>query len=250
MIVASVLVGGALASGGASAINHAADVDLDATMRRTRTRPVAAGRVRPRDAFLFGVGLNCAAFAVLLFGANLIAASITMAGTLTYVFVYTLWLKRSTVHNIVIGGAAGAVPPMVGWAAVTGGLALPAWYLFAIVFFWTPPHFWALAILMKDDYRAAGVPMLPVVAGIAETSRTILLYTVVLTALTALLYVAIESLGPLYLGGALSAGALFILFAARLWRTGSRAAAGALYRFSLIYLALVFSLLMVDGSVM
>ena len=247
-IVASVLAGGALAAGGASAINHALEADLDVAMRRTHARPVAAGRVRARDAFIFGFLLNVAAFAVIFFGANLLAGLLAASGTLIYVFVYTLWLKRSSTQNIVIGGAAGAVPPLVGWAAVTGDLSLPAWYLFAIVFFWTPPHFWALAILIEDDYRAAGVPMLPVVAGAHSTSWAILLYTLLLAPLTALLYVAAEGLGIVYLAGALALGAGFVLLALRQYLVGTRAATASLYRFSLLYLALLFVIVMIDGS--
>jgi protoheme IX farnesyltransferase len=224
-------------------------VDVDGAMRRTRGRPVATGRVRPRQAIIFGVALNAAAFAVILLGANLLAASLAIAGTIIYVFVYTLWLKRATAHNIVIGGAAGAVPPLVGWAAVTGTLDLPAWYLFAIVFFWTPPHFWALAILIRDDYRAAGVPMLPVVVGVKETARAIFLYTLLLLPLSVLLYVASERLGTVYLAGALAAGAIYTLLAALLWVWESRPATARLYRFSLLYLAILFVLVMVDGSI-
>lgn len=248
-IVASVLVGGALAAGGAGAINHAAEVDVDSAMRRTRGRPVAAGRVRPRQAIIFGAALNAAAFAVLLLGANLLAASLAISGTIIYVFVYTLWLKRTTAQNIVIGGAAGAVPPLVGWAAVTGTLDLPAWYMFAIVFFWTPPHFWALAILIRDDYRTAGVPMLPVVAGVKETARVIVLYTLLLLPLSVLLYVAAERLGTIYLTGVLVAGVVYTLLAALLWIRVSRPATARLYRFSLLYLAVLFVLVMVDGSI-
>jgi protoheme IX farnesyltransferase len=247
-IVVAVLVGGALASGGASAINQALEGELDVAMRRTSNRPVASGRVGIRHAIVYGLVLNVGAFAVLVVGANLLAALLTLSGTLIYVFVYTMWLKRSTTQNIVIGGAAGAVPPMVGWAAVTGDITLPAWYLFAIVFFWTPPHFWALAIMIKDDYKAAGVPMLPVVVGFNETRRAIFLYTWILLGLTSLLYVTIEHLSLMYLGGSLGLGVIYIGFAARLWRNTERRAVVALYLYSLLYLTLLFGLMMVDAS--
>ena len=172
-----VLGAGALASGGANALNHFLDRDIDARMRRTKDRPVAALRIRPREALVFGVVTNVIAFVLFVTLVNLLSAVLTLSATLFYVFVYTMALKRSSPQNIVIGGAAGALPPMIGWTAVTGSLALPAVYMFAIVFFWTPPHFWALALLLKDDYASVGVPMLPVVAGVPETKRNIFLYT-------------------------------------------------------------------------
>ena len=245
LILASVLVGGALASGGASSINHALEAELDVAMRRTRSRPVASGRVSPRHALTYGLILNAAAFAVILLGANLLAATLTMTGTVIYVLVYTLWLKRSTTQNIVIGGAAGAIPPLVGWVAVTGRVALPSWYLFSIVFFWTPPHFWALAIMIKDDYKMAGVPMLPVVVGVRETRRAMFLYTLILTAL---LYVTTDQLSLFYLIGALTLGAAYIYCSARLWWKKGRGPVVTLYKFSLLYLGLLFTLIMVDAS--
>ena len=185
-IATAVLVGGALAAGGAHALNHYFDRDIDAVMGRTSGRPVAAGRVTPQRAFVFGVLLNAAAFLMLTSMANTLSAVLTLSATLFYVLVYTMGLKRTTPHNIVIGGAAGAVPPMVGWAAITGEVGIEALYMFSIVFFWTPPHFWALALLIKDDYARAGVPMLPVVAGVAETKLQIFLYTLMLVALSVL----------------------------------------------------------------
>ena len=247
-IVAAVLVGGALASGGASSINQALEGELDVAMRRTSNRPVASGRVGIRHAIVYGLILNVAAFALIVVGANLLAALITMSGTLIYVVIYTIWLKRSTTQNIVIGGAAGAVPPMVGWAAVTGDITLPAWYLFAIVFFWTPPHFWALAIMIKDDYKAAGVPMLPVIVGFNETRRAIFLYTWILLGLTSLLYVTTDHLSAVYLAGSLVLDVIYIGFAGRLWWTTERRAVVELYLYSLLYLALLFGLMMVDAS--
>ena len=184
-LVMLVLAGGALASGGANAINHYLDRDIDRLMRRTTNRPVASGRVSARNALGFGITLNALAFGILAWGVNPIAAGLTLGATLFYVFVYTLGLKRRTPHNIVIGGAAGAFPPVIGWTAVTGSLDLPALFLFAIVFFWTPPHFWALSLLIKDDYARASVPMLPLVTGARETRRQIFLHTLLLIALTA-----------------------------------------------------------------
>src|SRR4051795_6304661 len=173
-------LGGALSAGGAGAINHAVDRDIDRTMARTADRPVASGRVSARAATIFGLTLASASFLLLSLTVNPLAATLSLSGFLGYVCVYTLWLKRRTPQNIVIGGAAGAVPPLVAWAAVTGGLSGMAFYMFAIVFFWTPPHFWALSLLMKDEYAKAGIPMLPVVRGEEETRRQILLYTVLL----------------------------------------------------------------------
>ena len=247
-LIATVIIGGALASGGASALNHWLDRDIDRKMERTSTRPVASERVSGRQALVFGLVLNALAFALLWWGANLLAASLAMGGSVFYVLVYTKWLKRTTAQNIVVGGAAGAVPPLVGWAAVTGGLTLPAFYLFAIIFFWTPPHFWALALLIRRDYAEAGVPMLPVVAGEESTRRHILLYTLALTMLSLLLYLATDSLGPVYLVSATALGLGFVAFAVRLFkRTGPRAAA-PIYRYSLAYLALLFLAIMGDGA--
>ena len=178
------VLGGSLASGGAGAVNHWYDRDIDAQMARTATRPVPAGRISPRAALAFGISLAVLSFVQLSLTVNLLAAVLALSGFLGYVFVYTIWLKRSTPQNIVIGGAAGAVPPLVAWAAVTGHVELTALYLFAIVFYWTPPHFWALSLLMKDEYARVGVPMMPVVRGETETRQLIVLYTVLLVALT------------------------------------------------------------------
>ena len=243
-----VLVGGAMASGGASVLNHTMERDLDQMMRRTSTRPVASSRVPVRHALTFGVTLTVLAFLVLWLGANLLSALLAMGGTVLYLLVYTRWLKRSTVQNIVIGGAAGAMPPLVGWAAVTGDLSLPAYYLFAIVFFWTPPHFWALALLIRRDYAAAEIPMLPVVHGEPTTRRSILLYTLVLTAITLMLYPVADRLGYLYLTGAVVLGLLFIGYAVRLLVQGGRKAAAHTYLYSLLYLALLFAVIMTDSA--
>src|SRR5436305_1776987 len=198
-------LGGALSAGGAGAINHAVDRDIDRIMARTADRPVASGRISPRAAIAFGTLLGCASFTLLALTVNPLAAALSISGLFGYVFVYTLWLKRSTPQNIVIGGAAGAVPPLVAWAAVTGGLSGTALFLFAIVFFWTPPHFWALALLIRDQYAAAKVPMLPVVRGERTTTRQIVLYSLLLVGLTLLPFFW-HTLGLVYLGSALALG--------------------------------------------
>jgi protoheme IX farnesyltransferase len=241
-------LGGALSAGGAGAINHAIDRDIDRTMARTAGRPVASGRISPAAAIAFGVLLGCASFALLSLAVNPLAAALSLSGLLGYVFVYTLWLKRSTPQNIVIGGAAGAVPPLVAWAAVTGGLSGTSLYLFAIVFFWTPPHFWALSLLMKDEYAKAGVPMLPVVRGEGETRRQILLYTVLLYAVTQLPFCA-GGMGIAYLVPSMALGAIFIYCAVKLLRTGERRWALRTYLYSLSYLALLFLAMAVDANV-
>jgi protoheme IX farnesyltransferase len=232
-------LGGSLSTGGAAAINHAIDRDIDRTMARTADRPVASGRVSPVAAIAFGCLLGGLSFLLMATQINVLAASLSLSGLLGYVFVYTLWLKRRTPQNIVIGGAAGAVPPLVAWAAMTGGLSGMAFYLFAIVFFWTPPHFWALSILMKEDYEAARIPMLPVVAGEDETRRQIMLYTVLLYAVTQLPFCA-GGLGVAYLVPSMVLGALFIGSSYMLLRTKSRSWALRTYLFSMLYLALLF----------
>jgi len=249
-ILAATLIGGAAASGGASSLNHYFDRDIDERMRRTRHRPLPAHRVSTRVAVIWGIALNVIAFAVLAVFTNLLAALLALGGTVFYIVVYTLWLKRTTAQNIVIGGAAGAIPPLVGWAAITGSLDLAAWLLFAIVFFWTPAHFWALALLIRDDYERAGVPMLPVVRGDEATAWNILAYAASLLPLTLLLFI-IGGLGYLYLAAAIILGALFIGYAFRLLRTGAvrrRAMARAVYLYSLLYLALLFVAIMVDST--
>jgi protoheme IX farnesyltransferase len=247
-LVALTCLGGALSAGGAGAINHALDRDIDRTMARTAGRPVASGRISPRLAIAFGACLGLASFALLALAVNPLAASLALSGLLGYVFVYTLWLKRRTPQNIVIGGAAGAVPPLVAWAAVTGGLGGTPFYLFAIVFFWTPPHFWALSLLMKDEYARAGVPMLPVVRGEGETRRQILLYTVLLYAVTQLPFCA-GGFGVEYLLVSMGLGAAFIYCAVRLLRAGDRRWALRTYLFSLAYLALLFVAMPLDRLV-
>lgn len=244
-LVALTCLGGALSAGGAGAVNHAIDRDIDRVMSRTANRPVASGRVSAAAAIAFGVALAAASFLLLSLTVNVLAAALALSGFLGYVFVYTLWLKRSTPQNIVIGGAAGAVPPLVAWAAATGELSGTAVYLFAIVFFWTPPHFWALSLLMKDEYAKAGVPMLPVVRGEAETRRQIVLYSVLLYAVTQLPFCA-GAFGLVYLASSVVLGAVFIAGAVRLSRRADRRSALRLYLFSLAYLALLFAAMVAD----
>ena len=246
LVAALVVVCGYLAAGGANALNHGLEEDIDQRMQRTHRRPVASGRVSLRQAIVFGVALNLAAFAILAFFVNLLSAALAISGTLIYIFVYTKGLKRTTPQNIVIGGAAGAVPPLVGWAAVTGTLEVPAVYLFAIIFLWTPPHFWALALLIKDDYARAGIPMLPVVSTLAETKRQILLYTVVLVVVSAS-FAATDAVNWVYLIGALALGGGFIIRAVRLAREDGIEGAKALYLYSIAYLALLFVVAVADS---
>ena len=239
-------LGGSLSAGGAGAVNHYLDRDIDATMSRTRTRPIPSGRIAPNVALAFGVALFVLSVLLLATTVNPLAAALSASGFLGYVFVYTIWLKRRTVQNIVIGGAAGAVPPLVAWAATTGSLSWNAVYLFAIVFYWTPPHFWALSLLMKDEYARANVPMLPVVKGEAETRKQILLYTVLLYAVTQLPFCA-GLFDGIYLGVSVVLGGLFIFGAVLLRRRADRRTALRLYLFSLAYLALLFGAMVADA---
>jgi protoheme IX farnesyltransferase len=245
-LVALTCLGGFLSAGGAGAVNHYYDRDIDAQMARTATRPVPAGRIAPPAALWFGIALAALSFALLSLTVNLLSATLALLGFLGYVLVYTVWLKRSTPQNIVIGGAAGAVPPLVGWAAVTGSLDPTALYLFAIVFYWTPPHFWALSLLMKDEYARVGVPMMPVVHGEAETRRQIVLYTVLLGILT-LLPVVFGFFGALYAAAAVVLGAAFLVLAVRLQRAADRRSALRTYLFSLLYLAALFCAMVADA---
>ena len=246
-LMAAVIVGGTLAAGGANAINMYVDRDIDDVMRRTRHRPLPRHAVEPRAALAFGIGLSVAAFAWLALAVNLLSAVLALSATAFYVFVYTLWLKRSTPQNIVIGGAAGCVPVLVAWASVTGEVGLPALVLFAIVFYWTPPHFWALALRYRGDYAAARVPMLPVVRGEAETARQIVLYTVALVAVSLLLFPA-AGMGWIYLVAAVVLGLLYLWRAMRLRAdaTNGRAAI-VLFRYSISYLTLLFAAVAIDA---
>ena len=245
-LVLLTLLGGSLSAGGAGAVNHYYDRDIDAQMARTATRPVPAGRVRPGAALAYGFVLQALSFVLLATTVNLLAAFLALAGFLGYVLIYTMWLKRSTPQNIVIGGAAGAVPPLVGWAAVTGHVDPAAWYLFAIVFYWTPPHFWALSLLMKDEYARVGVPMMPVVHGETETRRQIVLYTCLLVVLT-MLPVVFGFFGAIYAVVALGLGGWFLHLAVRLQRRADRKAALRTYLYSLIYLAVLFGAMVADA---
>jgi protoheme IX farnesyltransferase len=244
-LIALACLGGYLSAGGAGAVNHYWDRDIDAQMARTASRPVAAGRISPRAALSFGLALAVASFVLLSLTVNVLSACLALSGFLGYVLVYTMWLKRSTPQNIVIGGAAGAVPPLVGWAAVRGSIGWSALYLFAIVFYWTPPHFWALSLLMKDEYAKVGVPMMPVVRGEAETRRQIGLYSALLVAIT-LLPFAGGLFGGIYAVSAALLGGAFLALAYVLHRDAERRSALRLYLFSLLYLALLFVAMVID----
>ena len=247
-LVVLTLLGGGLAAAGAGAINCWIDRDLDGVMLRTRRRPLPDGRIAPRHALLFGIALGVAAFVLLAFWVNVLAATLAISGLLFYVFVYTLWLKRWTVQNIVIGGAAGAVPPVVGWAAVTHRVDLTAIYLFAVIFLWTPPHFWALALRLKGDYARAQVPMLPVVRGEAVARRQILVYTMVLVAVT-LAVVVTGALGVFYLAGAVVLGGVFIALAVVNLRNQRQRWSRLLFDYSIAYLGLLFAVMVADRMI-
>jgi protoheme IX farnesyltransferase len=247
--LAALVVGGASACGGAGAFNHVLDRDIDRLMgERTASRPVAAGRIAPERAVAFGFALSVLSFVVLAILANVLAAALALAGNLFYVLVYTCWLKRITPQNIVIGGAAGAIPALAGWAAASGHLGLGALLLFLIVFVWTPPHFWALALLLERHYAAACVPMLPVVSGTTATARAVLAYSVLLL-VTTLVPAALGTFGLLYLIAAGVLGAAFLGLAWRLWRSATPARASALFHYSLLYLALLFAAVALDAAV-
>ena len=244
LIVATVL-GGALAAGGANAINMVVDRDIDKIMARTKDRPLASGRLSPRAALTFAIAIEVAAFAFLWAAVNLLSAVLAVAACLFYVFVYTLWLKRSSSSNIVIGGAAGAVPVLVGWSAVTNSLDWPPVVLFAVIFYWTPPHFWALAIRYRDDYARAEVPMLPVVASLRTTALRIFLYTLLLWAIT-LLFAPVADMGAIYLASALVLGAIFTWLTVRLVRDNSARVAMRVFTWSITYITLLFAAIAVD----
>jgi protoheme IX farnesyltransferase len=247
-LVAATLVGGSLAAGAANAINMYLDRDIDELMRRTRTRPLPAHQVSPERALAFGFWLGAFSFLFLATTVNVLAATLSLAAIAFYVVIYTMWLKRSTTQNIVIGGAAGAAPALIGWAAVTGSLAWPAWILFAIVFVWTPPHFWALALRFSGDYAAAGVPMLPVVKGDDETRRQIFLYSLVLFG-TTLLLAPVAGMGPIYLGTAVGLGGVFVYRSLVLWRHADADRSWRLFSYSIVYLAMLFAAVAVDAIV-
>jgi protoheme IX farnesyltransferase len=241
------LLGGYLSAGGAGAVNHWYDRDIDGTMGRTADRPVPSGRVSPRAALTFGLVLAAASFVLMSLTINVLAASLALGGFVGYVGVYTMWLKRRTAQNIVIGGAAGAMPPLVAWAATRGSLSWTAVYLFAIVFYWTPPHFWALSLLMKDEYAEVGIPMMPVVRGEDETRRQILLYSVLLYVVTQLPFCS-GHFGVIYLVGSVVLGVMFLAAAFLLYRRADRSSALRLYLFSMLYLALLFGTMVLDAK--
>ena len=247
-LVLATVVGGTAAAGGANAMNMVADRDIDKVMKRTRHRPLATGAVTPRAALTFAIALEVAAFALLWGTVNLLSAVLAVSACLFYVFVYTLWLKRTSTSNIVIGGAAGAVPVLVGWAAVTGTLDWAPVVLFAVIFYWTPPHFWALAIRYRDDYARAEVPMLPVVASLRTTAVRILLYTLLLWALT-VLFAPVAGMGHIYLGAALVLGGIFTWYAVRLLREATPGAAMRVFTWSISYITLLFGAMALDQLV-
>ena len=244
-LMAATVIGGTLAAGGANAVNMVVDRDIDGLMERTMHRPLVQGVMSPRAALTFAVCIEVAAFTWLLATVNLLSAVLAVSATFFYVFVYTLWLKRTTTQNIVIGGAAGAVPVLVGWSAVTNTLGWAPVVLFLIVFFWTPPHFWALAIRYRDDYSAASVPMLPSVATLAETARRIIFYSVVLVGLT-LVFASVAGMGPVYVGSALVLGLLFGAMAVAVRRDPSERPAMRLFSYSITYMTLLFAAMVVD----
>jgi heme o synthase len=247
-LVAATVLGGTLAAGGANAMNMVVDRDIDRVMARTRNRPLASGRLTPRAALRFAIGIELAAFGVLWATVNLLSAALAVAACLFYVFVYTLWLKRSSASNIVIGGAAGAVPVLVGWTAVTNSLDWPPLVLFAVIFYWTPPHFWALAIRYRDDYARAHVPMLPVVASLRTTARRMVLYTLLLWALT-LLFAPIAGMGAIYIAAALALGGVFTWLTVGLLRDSSPPAAMRVFTWSITYITLLFGAIALDQLV-
>ncbi len=246
-LTAWTLLAGALAAGSAGALNCVYDADIDAVMTRTQERPIPQGRITRHEGVVFALLCGVASFAIFYFLVNPLAAWLSLAGNVYYVVIYTMWLKRTTPLNIVIGGAAGAVPPLVGWAAVTHTVGGPALGLFALIFLWTPPHFWSLALMTETDYAKAKIPMLPNVSGVERTKREIIYYALLLVAASLVLY-PLHVMGALYLAGAAVLGAIFIVEAVRTWQ-GSKAAARVLFRYSLLYLALICAFMVIDRIV-
>jgi protoheme IX farnesyltransferase len=244
-LMAATVIGGTLAAGGANAINMYVDRDIDQVMDRTKKRPIAAGLVTPRAALTFAIAIEVAAFAFLWLTVNLLSAALAVSACLFYVFVYTLWLKRTSSRNIVIGGAAGAAPVLIGWSAVTNSVDWPPVVLFAVIFYWTPPHFWALAIRYRDDYAKVDVPMLPVVATLRTTATRILLYTLLLWGLT-VLFAPVAGMGGLYLAAAVVLGAVFTLQSTRLLRDPSAQVAMRVFTWSISYITLLFGAMALD----
>lgn len=243
----AVFIGGYMSAGASGVFNMIIDRDIDQRMKRTSTRPSASGKISTVNAFIFGSLLTVASFVILWQAANMLTALMAMAGLITYVFIYTLWLKRATWHNIVIGGAAGCFPPLVGWAAVTGDLNLFSWYLFFIIFFWTPVHFWALAIMIKDDYAAVGIPMLPVVYGDRMTVAQIGLYAI-MTAVLSMIPLLLREVSWIYFGSALVLNVVLLMRSLELYRNITRKHAVSLYKYTLLYLALLFLAMAIDRS--
>lgn len=247
-LVVATLIGGALASGSANTINCLYDRDIDQLMERTQWRPLPSGRIQPKSALIFAIVLALLAFLIIAGTSNVLSASLAMAGIAVYVGVYTLWLKRSSTQNIVIGGSAGAIPPLVGWSAVTGDLSWGAWVLFAIVFCWTPPHFWALALMIQDEYAKVGVPMLPVVKGGKTTAQQILAYTVLLLPVTLLLVYPLGIMGLVYGISAMGLGIWFVVKSLNLLRLeGDRTYARSVFKYSVLYLALLYTAMAIDS---
>jgi len=247
-LMTATVLGGTLAAGGANAINMYVDRDIDKQMERTKRRPLAAGVITPRSALIFAISIEVVAFFFLWTAVNLLSAVLAVAACLFYVFVYTLWLKRSSSHNIVIGGAAGAVPVLVGWAAVTNSLDWAPVILFGVIFYWTPPHFWALAIRYRDDYAKVDVPMLPAVASLRTTAWRMLLYTLMLVGLT-LLFAPVAGMGDLYIASAIVLGAIFTMYTVRLLRDGTPASAMRVFTWSISYITLLFGAIAIDQLV-
>ena len=245
LLILATLVGGTMAAGSANCINCYIDRDIDQLMTRTQRRSLPSGRVRPTQALIFGVVLGAGSFVVFSSFVNLLSAELALAAILFYVFIYTLWLKRSSTQNIVIGGAAGAVPVLIGWSAVTNSVSLSAIWLFAIVFYWTPPHFWALSLLIEKDYARANVPMLPVVMGERETKKQILLYSLMLLAVTLILF-AMHTMGYFYLVCSTLLGGILVYMAIRLLIDSTRKWARTLFWYSNCYLALIFAVMVLD----
>ena len=248
-VLIAVIVGGTFASGGAGAINHSIDKEIDNTMKRTSERPVAGDRISRSNALLFGIVLNLASFTILTYLTNILAAIMAISGTLFYVLIYSIWLKKKTYHNIVIGGAAGCFPPLVGWSAVTGDLSLSAWYLFAIIFFWTPPHFWALAMLMKDDYSKANIPMLPSVVGIKATFKPMTLHTVTLILLTLVMTFVNSKLSYIYFFSCLIIGTYYLFLTYKLYKGYDRQSNLKIYKFSLLYMMMFSVIVIIDSLI-
>jgi protoheme IX farnesyltransferase len=247
-LITATVLGGTLAAGGANAINMYVDRDIDQIMERTKKRPIASGVIAPRNALIFAVAIEVLAFVFLWATVNLLSAVLAVSACLFYVFVYTLWLKRTSTRNIVIGGAAGAAPVLIGWSAVTNSLDWPPIVLFAVIFYWTPPHFWALAIRYREDYAKVDVPMLPVVASMRTTATRILLYTVLLWGLT-LLFAPVAGMGDIYLGAAIVLGAVFTWYASRLLNDSSPKAAMRVFSWSISYITLLFGAMALDQLV-